>query len=249
MAKSEAQTAPELVVYHIEGRRSFRVAWLCEELALPYKLAFRAGDVRGSLADIRTSYPPLPLCPLISLDGAWLLESGAILDVLAHRYGSGRLAPDPASEDYLCHAQWMHFAEGTLLARMVQDRLSAEARGKNVRTLDSFKPGDPPESQKLIGREAIFAFVESFLEEHPYFGGAHFSTADIMMHFAIRLSKLMVGLELAPYSAIEGWMATVEGRPAFLRATAASLPSGGDEFGMPLSQPAHMKPPPQMTEA
>jgi glutathione S-transferase len=249
VSEVQSQTAPaELAIYHIEGRRSFRVVWLCEELGLPYRLVFREGDVRGSLIDIRKAYPPMPLCPLISLDGVWLLESGAILDVLAARYGAGRLAPEPSSPDYLCHAQWMHFAEGTLLARMVQYRLSSDARGLNVRNLDSYKPGDKPETLNLIGQAAIFGFVDSFLGSNLYFGGAAFSTADIMMHWSIQLSKLMVGLDLDHYPNINRWMTAVEGRPAFVRAIAASLPSGADEFGMPIGQPAHMKPPPALTD-
>jgi hypothetical protein len=42
------------IVYRIEGRRSERVAWLCEELGRPYELKFVSGDVSGSLRALRT---------------------------------------------------------------------------------------------------------------------------------------------------------------------------------------------------
>src|ERR1700753_1480362 len=38
-----------IMTRHIEGRRSERIAWLLEELGVPYELDYIAGDVPGSL--------------------------------------------------------------------------------------------------------------------------------------------------------------------------------------------------------
>ena len=38
-----------IMIRHIEGRRSERIAWLLEELGVPYALDYIAGDVPGSL--------------------------------------------------------------------------------------------------------------------------------------------------------------------------------------------------------
>ena len=44
MSKAEC-----IIIRHIEGRRSERVAWLLEELDIPYELDFIRGDIVGSL--------------------------------------------------------------------------------------------------------------------------------------------------------------------------------------------------------
>src|SRR3984957_11594744 len=88
-AASDSQsksTGPEpkmdLTIYHIEGRRSERVVWLCEELGLPYKLEFKRGDVAGSMQTIREVSPLMPVAPTVKYNGKVLVESGAILEYL-----------------------------------------------------------------------------------------------------------------------------------------------------------------------
>ena len=57
VATTIAMPMPEITIYHLEGRRSERIVWLMEELGLPYKLAFKRGDLAGSMAAIRASTP------------------------------------------------------------------------------------------------------------------------------------------------------------------------------------------------
>lgn len=38
MASSPSTPGP-IAVYHLEGRRSFRIIWICEELGIPYELS------------------------------------------------------------------------------------------------------------------------------------------------------------------------------------------------------------------
>ena len=45
-AEEAAQAkSTEIVIYHLEGRRSERIVWLMEELALPYELVYVRGDL------------------------------------------------------------------------------------------------------------------------------------------------------------------------------------------------------------
>ena len=234
----------QIIIYHIEGRRSFRVVWTCEELGLPYQLIFREGDIMGSLQEMRAAFPPLPMCPVVKYGDQWLVESGGIVEALIARDPGQTLVPDRLSPDYPAHAQWMHFAEGTVLSRVVYNRMSAQAQGLNVKDLPGYRaatysPSDPP---RMIGNDAVFDFVASYLEQHAYFGGAQFSGADIMMHYSLRLSQWIAGLDYAAYPAIAYWVARVESRPAFSRASLACTPGGSDAFGMPLSSPLPMAP-------
>ena len=45
-----AQQRADLTIYHIEGRRSERIVWLCEELGRPYKLEYKRGNIAASMA-------------------------------------------------------------------------------------------------------------------------------------------------------------------------------------------------------
>src|SRR5262249_18161957 len=110
-----------LRIHHIEGRRSFRVVWLCEEIGLPYELVFKRGDLMGSMVALRGASPMCPITPAVEIDGRIIVESGAILDVLAARHAPGVMVPKVDSPDYPLHCQWMHFAEGTLMARISTD--------------------------------------------------------------------------------------------------------------------------------
>ena len=83
-----------LKIYHIEGRRSERIIWFCEEVGLPYKLIFKPGDFEGSMALIKEINPLMPLAPTVQIgDEEPMMESGAILQLLQERYAPGRLEP------------------------------------------------------------------------------------------------------------------------------------------------------------
>ncbi|MET0988093.1 MAG: glutathione binding-like protein, partial [Steroidobacteraceae bacterium] len=214
-----------VAIYHIEGRRSFRVIWLCEELQIPYELIFTPGDLMASMSRLRKDHPLMPIVPTVRYEGQFVVESGAILDVLATRFGKGRLLPDSGSPDYLRHAQWMHFAEATALARMSAARHASLLIQREV---DELPPGyrasaapttiDPRDPLAFfaftVGPLGIFDFIEDYLSRHPYFGGSAFSAADVMMQFSIRGAKLLVGIDPDDYPNIRRWKAEVESRPA-----------------------------------
>jgi glutathione S-transferase len=87
-----SKPAQALIVHHMEGRRSERVAWLCEELGLPYELRFVSGDIKKSLMALEKAH--VMRMALVLEDGSLkMVESGAILEYLLLRYGEGRLRP------------------------------------------------------------------------------------------------------------------------------------------------------------
>lgn len=240
---SVEEVSPKIVIYHIEGRRSSRVVWLCEELELPYELVFKRGDIMGSMATIREVYPDMPMAPVVSIDGTFMVESGAILEVLTARYGNGALVPPVNSIDFLYHAQWMHFAEGTAMARLGMDFFTAMNKGVAVDELPvGYRSGDDIAAFAMVGSVGVFDFADRYLEDHAFFGGAEFTTADIMMQWFVPLARLMVAIDVDSYSHIRRWRKVVESRPAFKRATQACTPSGVNEFGMPADQPLIVQP-------
>ena len=112
---------PPITIYHLEGRRSERVVWLMEELEAPYKLEFKRGDLAGSMAAIRALSPVVPMAPTVVYGDQVLVESGAILEMILNRHAPGRLQPALDSRDYPHHLMWMHFAEGSMAARLFSD--------------------------------------------------------------------------------------------------------------------------------
>jgi glutathione S-transferase len=209
-----AAGAPSIVIYHAEGRRSERIAWLCEELGLAYELKYRRGDVAGSFADIRAINPGMAVAPTVIYDGQILNESGAILELILDRHGQGKLRPEASSPDYPAYLMFMHFAEGTLAADVVADYRTARAT-----------TGKAPRGQETDGQRAM-RFADDFLAKHAFFGGAEFSAADIMMVFPVSYAVRMNVADVAKYPHIAAWQKKVEDRPAFKRMLGKARPDG-----------------------
>ena len=242
MANSTFNGEP-LEILHIEGRRSLRVIWLCEELGIPYSLSYKRGDVIGSLMSLREKNPAMPIVPSVRFGDDWIVESGAILSILQARYGNGRLVPPVDSPDYPHHAQWMHYAEGTAAARLMSARLAAMAAGQTPDDMPKgYRRGDrdnPENFAQMVGPWTVFDHVEEYLTSHRYFSGKEFGMADIMMHFPVRMAHMILWIDIAQdYPAIAEWRTRVEQRPAFERASAAAAPDGVDESGVPANDPA-----------
>ena len=118
---AKAAPLPEVTIYHLEGRRSERVVWLMEELGLPYKLEFKRGDLGASMAAIKAINPGMPVAPTVKYGDQVIVESGAIIETILNRHAPGKLQPALDSPDYPYHLIWMHYAEGSLAARLFQD--------------------------------------------------------------------------------------------------------------------------------
>jgi len=221
-----------ITIYHIEGRRSFRIIWACEEIGHPYELIFKQGDLMGSMEMLKAVNPIIPMEPTVRYKGNILVESGAIVELVQTRYGKGRLAPEIDSEDYPLHLQWMHFAEATAQYRAWAIRFASMISGIPADQIPSTLNGF-----RLVGLQEVCDYMEDHLSRHPYFGGKQFSGADIMMQFSIVSSKLTGGFDPQNFRRIQEWKQRVEGRPAFARARKAAVPGGSDEHGLPVGMP------------
>ncbi|HET7202280.1 MAG TPA: glutathione S-transferase N-terminal domain-containing protein, partial [Steroidobacteraceae bacterium] len=96
-----------LVVHHLETSRSQRILWLLEELGVPYVLEVYRRDPATRLAppELKRIHP-LGKSPVITDDdGEVLAESGAIIEYLVEKYGTGargdlsRLQPQPGTAE------------------------------------------------------------------------------------------------------------------------------------------------------
>jgi glutathione S-transferase len=212
-AATQAAT-PRIVIYHAEGRRSERVAWLCEELGLPYELKFRRGDVAGSFADIQAINPGMRVAPTVFYNDELLVESGAILQLILDRDGGGRLVPPVNSPDYGVHLKFMHFAEGTLASDVIADYRTARATD-----------GKAPRGETETDGQRAMRYADDHLAKHPWFGGSEFTAADIMMVFPLTTMRLFAPRDLTPYPNIRAYLARIGERPAYRAAMAKGDPT------------------------
>lgn len=209
----EIAPLPPITIYHLEARRSERIVWLMEELGFPYELKYVRGNLGASLMSIRQANPDMPVAPTVIYGDLILVESGAIIDVILNRHAPDRLQPPVHSPDYPYHQIWMHYAEGSLAARMGIDYRVWQLQ--------------PPEQRSpLRNIQDTMQFAEDFLGRNPYFGGSEFTAADIMMHFPINYTFLINVVDKSRFPNINEWMERVEARPAYQRMAEVSKPDG-----------------------
>ena len=209
----EAMPMPDLTIYHLEGRRSERIVWLMEELEMPYKLEYVRGDLMASMAKVRGLGHEMAMVPTVVIDDHILVESGAIIDTILARYAPGKLAPARDSEFYPEHVMWMHYAEGSLAARLFSD-------------YRAWRTNPPTERSRFVDSEAVVQYSENYLAKHPWFGGSDFSAADIMMLFPLNVATGLNLVDKEKFPNIAAWKVKIEARPAYKRMLAAARPDG-----------------------
>lgn len=231
-------------IFHIEGRRSFRVIWYCEEVGLPYRISCEYGKILKSLADVRETFPLMPVVPVVKFDDVQMIESGAVLEVLDSRFFAGRLSVLPESSSYYFYRQWMHFSEATFMSKITDILMVSVATGIPINAFPSgYQSGvDKFDAVKAVGVEQIYSYLDVFLKKNDYFNGEKFGLADIMMHFPVRLTKSALGIDPMNYSSVKSWLQRVESRPAYPKALFAACPQGvHPETIYPADQPLMFK--------
>lgn len=229
-ASAAAMPMPEITIYHLEGRRSQRIVWLMEELGLPYTLVFTPGDLAASMAPIRAINPGMPVAPTVKIGDQVTVESGAIIETIINRYAPGKLTPPLASADYPEHLKWMHYAEGSLASRVIADYRVWQI--------------NPPKARSpLVDSEQVVQYAEDYLGKHPWFGGAEFSSADIMMLFPLNFATALNIVDVNQFPNVAAWRKRIEARPAYQRAQAKALPNG--MVGNLPALPSHAPPGPR----
>ena len=217
-----------ITVHHLDDSRSQRILWLLEELGLEYDIQRYRRDPATLLAppELRRVHP-LGKAPVVVDDGQVLAESGAIVEYLADRYGSGRLIPAHGTPQRLRCSYWLHYAEGSamppLLLKLVFSRLRNAPAPFFVRPL-----------LRSIANKTQRAFVDPQLKLHldylegelgksTWFGGDDFSVADIQMSFPLEAACARAGLD-ASRPRLWDFLQRIHARPAYQRA----LQRGGD---------------------
>ena len=153
------------------------------------------------------------MAPTVQYGDQVLVESGAIIELLINRHAPGKLQPALTSPDYPYHLIFTHYAEGSLASRLFSD-------------YRAWLTQPPTKRSPLVDSEAVVQYAEDYLAKHPWFGGAEFSTADIMMKFPLDVATELNLVDGAQFPHVAAWKAKIEARPAYKRMRAKALPDG-----------------------
>ncbi|MDA9403379.1 glutathione S-transferase family protein [Bradyrhizobium sp. CCBAU 45389] len=199
-----------LTVHHLGKSQSERIVWLCEELEIPYALKCYTRDPVTMLAppDYKALHP-IGAAPVITDGDLVLAESGAIVDYIMAKYGSGRLVLRPDDPDFAQFLYWFHFANGTLQAGM--GRLMILNRLKLAE--------DNPMLVATKGRvDRAFDLVDARVRDAEYLAGKTFTTADIMMGFSLTTMRYFQPYDLQRCPNVVKYLGRIGARPAYRRA-------------------------------
>lgn len=217
-----------VVVHHLNNSRSQRVLWLLEELGVAYEVKRYERDSTTMLAPPSLmAVHPLGKSPVITDDGATVAESGAIVEYLVGKYGSGRLIPPAGTPERLRYTYWLHYAEGSamppLLLKLVFTRIESAPVPFFVK----------PIVRKIVST-AMTSFIEPQLKRHldymegelaktTWFAGNEMTAADVQMSFPLEAAASRAGLDRSRPHLMK-FLETIHARPAYRRA----LDKGGE---------------------
>jgi glutathione S-transferase len=199
-----------LTVHHLGKSQSERIVWLCEELAIPYELKHYVRDSVTILAppELKALHS-LGTAPVITDGDVVLAESGAVIDYILAKYGSGQLVIGPADPGFADYLFWLHFANGTLQPSM----------GRNMVLRRLKLAGDHPVLLAMKGRlDKALGMLETRLGKAQYLAGAALTAADIMTVFSLTTMRYFLPLDLAAYPNIRSYLQRVAARDAYQRA-------------------------------
>ncbi len=197
-----------MITLYGEGR-GFRVAWLLEEMGLPYRL--RQVDLLDGVENDTgfLAINPAGFIPAIVDGDTVMVESIAIMEYLLARYGPSPLAPTADDPAFVPYQQFLHMGEaglaGPVNAIVATRILAPEAEQDNWTTRWALKIF-----------ESRLGLVTRQLARTPYIAGDRFTAADISITYALEFAQRTIGYELGV--AEMRYIASATARDAYSRA-------------------------------
>ena len=204
-----------ITVYHLTSSRSERIVWLMEELGLDYQLERFQREQNGAAPEAMKEIHALGRAPVIRDGDTVLAESGAIVEYIVHRYGNGRLAVAPNAAAYPRYVYWLHFAEGSLMSLLLIALVLSRVPDANA---------SAPGVRVLARMRHVLGFIDSELATVPYFAGADFTAADVMMTFPFTTMRRFLDYDISPYANIGAYVKRIQARPAYQKAMTLAGP-------------------------
>lgn len=201
-------------IYHAPRTRGIRPIWACEELGLEYAVVPVDFSAEYRATEEWRRMNPVGKVPVLEDDDLLMFESGAMVQYLIDRYGGGErpaLQPQPGTPEHALYLQWSWFAESTF----------ARPLGEIVNHNRAFPDAPNPAAiQEMQDRAWLcVAALADALADREWLLGEHFSGADIMLGYSLKLQVELAPGEL-PEPVARYWQAVSE-RPGYLVAANA----------------------------
>jgi glutathione S-transferase len=201
-----AASEAAITLYHAPGTRAARVAFLLEELGVPYRRQ-HVDLARGEHKQPHhLRLHPHGLVPVLRDGESVVFETAAICLYLADRFADRGLAPRPESPLRAAYYQWVVYAAATLDPVLAEVWTQQQAAARH----------DEAALRAAQQRFASSAAVLTRALAGPYLLGTCFSTADILIGCALHWAQTM-GL-LSGHGRLADYVQRVVSRPAFDRA-------------------------------
>jgi len=177
-------TANSYTLYYAPSTASMVVHLALLEIGAPYELKrldFRAGEQRDPAY---LALNPQGVVPTLIIDGKPMVESAALLMILADRHPESHLAPAPGTPERDAWYQWIVY---------LSNNLAATYRFWFY-PLDLGAEQHPPVVRQALQRkiEGIWDRLESVLSVGgPYLLGSEFSGVDLLLTMLMRWSRNM----------------------------------------------------------
>ena len=198
-----------LTLHFAPNSRAGRIAWLLEELDLPYQLNRMEFHPKALKSDEHRARHPLGRVPVLDDGDTRLFESGAIVEYVLGRYKNGGLKPDIESSEYSNYLQWFHYCEG-----MVMPPVNIIVVNTLLLPPDRQDQNALGQAQRLLAK--ALKPIDSTLTDKNYLIG-NFSAADIMLGHACFMSNRL-GCVSDDMHALKTYIARIAERPAFKKA-------------------------------
>lgn len=214
-----------ITVHHLDNSRSQRILWLLEELGLPYEIkAYKRGKDMLAPPELKAVHP-LGKAPVIS-DGALVVaETGAIMDYILTTYGHGQFMPMIGTEARFQYTYWMHHAEGTAMTPLLLKLVTGAIKSQSpwlIKPVANRIADSIDAALVTPNLNTNIDFWENTLTGSPWFAGAEFSAADIIMSFPLEAAASRARARTRPY--ISAWLEKIHARPAYQKALARGGP-------------------------
>lgn len=202
-------------LHHCPQTRSMRTLWLLHELGIPFEVETYPFDQTLRRPEYR-ALNPLSRVPALEIDGAAMMETGAMTELLCERYpeaGMGRLVGDPERREWLV---WVHFAETI-------SQHSAALTQQHVAIFEDHMRS--PVVMKLEAKRLAkcFGVVDDCLSDgREYLLETGFSAADISVGQAVYMGAHFV--ELHGFEHLKAWFCRFGARKGYR----AALPKSGE---------------------
>ncbi|MEE3182653.1 MAG: glutathione S-transferase family protein, partial [Pseudomonadota bacterium] len=175
-------------IYHVQGTRSVRVIWLCEELELSYEIESIDFSPTFRQSPEWRAKSPTGKVPAMDDQDFTMFESGAMLQYVLDRYGEGRLMPTPGSNASALYLQWCWFAEATF-ARPLGDIAHHTVMKPEAERIPAVV--EDARARALSCLDAVNETVSTT----EFLIGDTFTAADIMMGYTLMLADRFNVLE------------------------------------------------------